>query len=299
MRANRKPYGRDFLDGKPTGRFCNGRIPSDLLVEILGIKEALPPYLDPNLKIEDLLTGVCFASAGTGFDPLTVKLASVISAEDQLKMFQEYIGKLQEAVGKEKTALILAKSIIVISMGSNDIAGTYFASPFRRFEYNVEEYTSLLINSSSNFVQELYKFGARRIGVLGLSPIGCVPLQRTLEGGPERDCVKSINEAAIIYNTKLTSSLEALSISLPKARLVYLENYNEFNEIIQHYNELGFEVADSACCGGTELVCGPLALTICKDDAKYVFWDSYHPTDRTYSMVVSKIAKRDLAKFFK
>nr|KYP76382.1 GDSL esterase/lipase At2g04570 [Cajanus cajan] len=31
INANRKPYGRDFLDGKPTGRFCNGKIPSDLL----------------------------------------------------------------------------------------------------------------------------------------------------------------------------------------------------------------------------------------------------------------------------
>lgn len=34
-------------------------------------KELLPPYLDPNLNIEELMTGVSFASAGSGFDPLT------------------------------------------------------------------------------------------------------------------------------------------------------------------------------------------------------------------------------------
>lgn len=48
-------------------------------VEYLGIKEAMPAYLDPNLRTEDLLTGVCFASAGSGYDPLTIELGVIIS----------------------------------------------------------------------------------------------------------------------------------------------------------------------------------------------------------------------------
>jgi len=31
MKADFRPYGRDFLGGKATGRFSNGRIPSDFL----------------------------------------------------------------------------------------------------------------------------------------------------------------------------------------------------------------------------------------------------------------------------
>lgn len=41
----------------------------------VGVKDYVPPYLDPNLSIQDLMTGVSFASAGTGFDPVTPKIS--------------------------------------------------------------------------------------------------------------------------------------------------------------------------------------------------------------------------------
>ncbi|RDX57939.1 GDSL esterase/lipase EXL3, partial [Mucuna pruriens] len=75
VKCNFPPYGKDFEGGIPTGRFCNGKIPSDLLAEELGIKELLPAYLDPNLKASDLVTGVCFSSGASGYDPLTPKIA--------------------------------------------------------------------------------------------------------------------------------------------------------------------------------------------------------------------------------
>jgi hypothetical protein len=45
----------------------------------LGLKELVPPYLDPNLSDEELMTGVSFASAGSGFDPLTPTLSVQLS----------------------------------------------------------------------------------------------------------------------------------------------------------------------------------------------------------------------------
>ena len=50
-------------------------IPFQLLAKELEIKEFLPAYMDPNLQHQDLITGVCFASGGSGYDPLTPKLA--------------------------------------------------------------------------------------------------------------------------------------------------------------------------------------------------------------------------------
>ncbi|KAK7262984.1 hypothetical protein RJT34_30567 [Clitoria ternatea] len=269
--------------------------------EGLRVKEALPPYLDPNLKIEDLLTGVCFASAGAGFDPVTNELASVLSIEDQLNMFKEYKGKLIAAVGEEKTSLILADSVIIISMGSNDISGTYFLSPYRRIMYNIEDYTTMLVNASSNFLQELYNLGARRIGVLSLGPVGCVPMQRTISGGKDRKCVESVNQASRVYNSKISSSIVALSQSLPDARLVYLEIYDEFNHVMEHLSQFGFEEGSKQCCGIANLEVGPFcnsfALKICEDASKYVFWDSYHPTEKFYSILVTMLIEKNVNKF--
>lgn len=89
------------------------------------------------------------------------------------------------------------------------------------------------------FMKELYQLGARRIGVFSLSPLGCVPLQRTVKGGIERDCVEIINEGALIFNSKLSSSLVDLAKKLEDSRLVYLENYIELHDIIINHNQYG------------------------------------------------------------
>ncbi|XP_062007794.1 GDSL esterase/lipase At2g04570-like [Rosa rugosa] len=152
-KSNFPPYGRDFVGGKPTGRFSNGKVASDFAVEIFGVKKILPAYLDLKLQLQDLLTGVCFASAGSVYDPLTAKLLSVLSLPDQLDLFKKYKSKITAAVGNERTATILSKSISFLSMGSNDFAINYFSTPLRSPHYDIPAYTDLMIDSASNFLQ--------------------------------------------------------------------------------------------------------------------------------------------------
>lgn len=71
LRSDFKPYGRDFYGGKSTGRFSNGRIATDFISEAFGLKPTVPAYMDPKYNITDFATGVCFASAGSGYDNAT------------------------------------------------------------------------------------------------------------------------------------------------------------------------------------------------------------------------------------
>jgi hypothetical protein len=74
-RGNFPPYGRDFDGGVATGRFSNGRLVTDFMSEALGLASSVPAYLDGSYTIDQLATGVNFASGGTGMDAMTAKMA--------------------------------------------------------------------------------------------------------------------------------------------------------------------------------------------------------------------------------
>ncbi|GKV45089.1 hypothetical protein SLEP1_g52212 [Rubroshorea leprosula] len=288
------PYGRDFQEGKPTGRFCNGKIPSDFSAEFYGIKELLPPYLDPNLQLQDLLTGVSFASGGAGYDPLTAKIDSVLSLSDQLELFKKYKEKIKSALGDEQTVTFLSEALFLICCGSNDIANTYFSTSRRSTHYDIDSYTDLAVNYASQFFQELYGLGARRVLVVELPPIGCVPLQRTLGGGLTRGCANKLNHAALLYNSKLSAQMDSLKNSLPGFKIVYADVYNPLLSIIQNAKQYGFEEVNKGCCGTGNIEAGILCNHLsdeqsCTDASKFVFWDSYHPSEKAYEILTTMI----------
>ncbi|BAT90160.1 hypothetical protein VIGAN_06134700 [Vigna angularis var. angularis] len=303
MKCNFQPYGKDFGRGnEPTGRFSNGLIPSDFIAEKLHLKNLLPPYLDPNLKREDLLTGVSFASGSSGYDPLTSKLALVISLSDQLYKFMEYKTKIHDLVGEKKATTIISKSVYILSSGSNDIANNFFSLPFRKLQYNIATYTDFLVSEATKFLQDLYGLGARKIGVLGLPNLGCLPSQRTLRGGFLRTCSDPENQAALLFNKKLTSQIDILGKKFPDAKFVYIDIYSKLLDMVQDPTKYGFEVADKGCCGTGDLevgvLCNPLTLGTCSNRSNYIFWDSFHPTERAYNIISSEAFDKNFNKFF-
>ncbi|XP_021727610.1 GDSL esterase/lipase EXL3-like [Chenopodium quinoa] len=302
-RADFPPYGRDFPGGVATGRYSNGKIPSDFFAEELGIKEFVPPYLDPKLNINDLVTGVSFAFGAAGYDPDSAKLANVMTLQDQLNLFRGYIKKLKDAVGENTTSTIISQSVYLVCAGSNDITNTYFSLPFARLHYkNVSAYTGVMVNWASSFVQELYALGARRIGVISAPPCGCLPSQRTLHGGLFRSCVKEENEASILFNNKLFIELNSLNQKLVGSRFVYLDIYNPLLDLINNPSQSGFTVVNRGCCGTGNIevsfLCTKFDPGTCKNASKFIFWDSFHPTEAAYKVIVHEVVQKSIDNFF-
>ncbi|XP_019435828.1 PREDICTED: GDSL esterase/lipase At5g63170-like [Lupinus angustifolius] len=163
IKADYRPYGMSYNGGKPTGRFCDGKVPSDLLAAALGIKDTLPPYYkNEDLDVKELPTGVCFASGGAGYDNKTSEFVRILSLYDQLDLFKEYKGKLTESVGQQKASEIIANSLYILSSGNNDIAITYTRGkrlmPFPKYAGLLVDWTATFLKVRDPFHQFIISF---------------------------------------------------------------------------------------------------------------------------------------------
>lgn len=297
FKGNFLPYGQDFANHVPTGRFTNGRLSNDYIAEYVGVKDYVPPYLDPNLNMQDLMTGVSFASAGSGFDPLTPQISNVISLSTQLEYFKEYKTRMAAEIGVEKTEQMIQNSLFIVSAGTNDFIVNYFTLPIRRKNYTVPAYTDFCLQRSQLFMQELLDLGARRIGVAGLPPMGCLPIVITLYSNnafKNRGCVQRFSDIAQIYNQKLQAQLNSLHEKRTDLglRIGYFDVYKIVYDMTTQTHNYGFEEVYSGCCGTglleASISCNPRSY-VCPDTSKYLYWDSIHPTEKAYSIISKAI----------
>ncbi|TXG49447.1 hypothetical protein EZV62_025322 [Acer yangbiense] len=141
-------------------RFSDGKLVPDFIASTLRIKEAVPPFLQPNLSDHELLSGVTFASAGSGWDELTTLATSAIPVSMQIDMFKDYLRRVKRIVSddQEKAKKIISGALVVISTGTNDFGLNFYGIPTRRFQFiAISAYQDFLLNNLQSFVKDLWK----------------------------------------------------------------------------------------------------------------------------------------------
>ncbi|KAJ4978578.1 hypothetical protein NE237_009358 [Protea cynaroides] len=276
VKGNHLPYGQDFPGHNLTGRFSNGRLVPDLLASALGIKEFIPPFLDPHLSDKEILTGVSFASAGSGFDDLTSLASKVLTMSQQLQYFKEYIERLKRIVGEQQANDIVNGSLVMICAGTNDFLRNYYDQPKRTEQFNISGYQDFVLQNLQNFTKITLKLK--------------VP----------RGCVEDENRDAGLYNSKLVGILKQIQESGPGSNVVYVNIYDPLIDMILNSQKYGFEETKKGCCGLGLLEVGPFCNLLtppCANTSKYLFWDSVHPGEVAYEYVTNHIVENALPSF--
>ncbi|XP_056159595.1 GDSL esterase/lipase At5g03820-like [Syzygium oleosum] len=283
VKANFPPYGRDFASHQPTGRFCNGKLATDFTAENLGFTSYQPAYLSREATGKNLLIGANFASAASGYYDGTAQTYQAISLPQQLNYYEDWQGKVVSLVGRSKANAIFSGAIHLLSAGSSDFIQNYYIDPLLNGAYAPDQFSDILMTSYSNFIQNLYGLGARRIGVTSLPPTGCLPAARTLFGSGSDQCVARLNQDAVLFNKKLNSTSQSLQNRLPGLKLVVFDIYQPLLDMVTKPAENGFFESRKACCGTgtveTSLLCNTRSIGTCTNATGYVFWDGFHPSE--------------------
>ena len=79
----------------------------------------------------------------------------------------------------------------------------------------------MLVSGAEGFLRKVAARGARKIGFVGMPPVGCVPSQRTLGGGLCQDCKPNRNHAAQLYNHRVQEMIADLNADDPATLVVF------------------------------------------------------------------------------
>ncbi|KAK9099684.1 hypothetical protein Scep_023114 [Stephania cephalantha] len=291
------PYGIDFPGGV-TGRICNGLIGPDHLGNMLGLG-LIPAFQNPNTKGSNILKGVNFASSAAGIlDESGAFLGKRWTLDQQIEQFATKTlpelrsQALRSKEGNKELTVdeFLAKSLFYSNVGSND-----FINYVVRNYKDVEAYIDWLISKHTRQLKELYQLGGRKFLIFGLAPMGCLPMAILLfnKNAPD-DCSEQLNQIIRRWNTKLTELIQQLNHNHSGegagTYFLYFDIYNAFLQVTNNPSLYGFKEVRSACCGAgllhSELLCMTGKAPVCSNRSEYVFWDSFHPTELMYGILI-------------
>lgn len=80
-------------------------------------------------------------------------------------------------------------------------------------------------------LQLMHGVGAKRLVVVGVPPIGCMPLVRTMMG--QTTCVESYNKVVVSFNSKVQKRLETIKAAL-RMKIAFVDVYGVLQKAVSH-----------------------------------------------------------------
>ncbi|XP_006646771.3 GDSL esterase/lipase At5g45950-like [Oryza brachyantha] len=298
VKANFLPYGVNFLGGRPTGRFSNGRLITDILAEKLGIARSIPGFRDARLRSGQLRRGVSFASAGSGYDETTARRSNALSFPNQIEDLWLYKRNLQRLVGRRRAEQLVRRATFVVSAGTTDLLFHYLASNQSAVESG-PLYENQLITRVANYTQVMATLGGRRFVFVGVPPIGCLPIVRTLLGTGTTRCHENMNLQATSFNDKLVEVVRLLK-NQPDIRATFIDTYTIIGKATINPNNYGLTETSRGCCGTGVIEVGQTCRgrKTCTHPSKYMYWDAAHHTERMNQIITDEAIMNSIGEIY-
>ncbi|KAJ0980560.1 hypothetical protein J5N97_008815 [Dioscorea zingiberensis] len=296
------PEGRTFFR-RSTGRLCDGRLIIDFLCESLN-RSYLSPYLEA--LGSDFSNGANFAISGSSTLPRNTPFNLYI----QIHQFIHFKSKSLELIAQGRRGLVneegFKNSLYAIDIGQNDLAGAFSSN--KSYDEVIGRIPSILSEIESA-IKTLYDNGGKNFWVHNTGPLGCLPQKLALPRKDDSDidqygCLKTLNNAAREFNTRLSSLCDELSSNLKDATIVYTDVFAIKYDLVANYTKYGFESPVMACCGlggppynyDPNNQCGSSTAQTCAEGLKYISWDGVHYTEAANNIVAAKILSTEYSK---
>ncbi|XP_041016980.1 GDSL esterase/lipase At1g54790-like [Juglans microcarpa x Juglans regia] len=304
------PNGQTYFL-EPSGRFCDGRLIIDFLMNATDLP-FLNPYLD-SVGAPNFQTGCNFAAGGATILPANAASTCPFSFGIQVAQFVRFKDQVLELLAKDKklekylpSKQSFRQALYMFDVGQNDLDGAFYS----KSEDQVLALIQILLTELETGIERLYSEGARNFWIHNTGPLGCLPRIIAKFGTDaskidQLGCVNSHNHAANQFNMQLHDLYTKFRVQFPEANFTYVDIFSIKFNLISNYSQYGFKQPIAACCGcggpplnfDSRIACGQtkvingssVTANPCNNTAEYVNWDGNHYTEAANEHVSSQI----------
>ncbi|KAI3935306.1 hypothetical protein MKW92_018330 [Papaver armeniacum] len=293
VEAWKSPYGETF-PGFPTGRYSDGLVFTDFFASFMGLRSPMPYEQWNNLSKRRVRNGMNFAHGGAGVFNTYYKVPNITT---QINIFKQNI---VEGVYNKND---LEKSMALVALSGNDYqqyiidGGT--DEGFRAFVVKVLDQLELNL-------REIGKIGLKKVVMLNLEPLGCLPNKAVLLSYEK--CDKHANNETMFHNMLLQQIVQRLNNETTDSPFQILDLYSAFLSVInkqggEDYSgitktkiEFGNPLLKPCCIAtSAEYLCGSVdgngvkQYTLCENPTDNIFWDAVHPSQSGWNAIFSAL----------